>query len=343
MLLLREPRYLEENWLSYKKRTRSVLLPSQCFLSQQRPLHLIPRILTQERGRFFNEKKGFKKPGGRGRGQGRPASSATITRPGQAKVGQKPLTISVASDSKKRKGEPQKDALGLLQNPSVIFERTRIKVINNEGVLPPQIIPVGVRLSNFVEGWKRITNDPYVLRIVAQGYRLHFTSPPLLCQTPWEIRSPQALEEILAMKEQIALMLQKNALTEVPPDSPGFYSNVFPVRKASGGWRPVIDLKNLNGQYPCTSFPYVHGKLCAKLCPKRRLRVKNRSAGCVLSRTYSSKQQKVPRVRLRKQGVPVSSASGISVISYLDDWLIHRPDCQVLLRHQAQGSVTSRV
>ena len=27
---------------------------------------------------------------------------------------------------------------------------------------------------------------------------------------------------------------------------------------------------------------------------------------------------------------------GISVIPYLDDWLIHHPDCQVLLRHQAQ-------
>ena len=27
---------------------------------------------------------------------------------------------------------------------------------------------------------------------------------------------------------------------------------------------------------------------------------------------------------------------GISVIPYLDDWLVHHPDCQVLLRHQAQ-------
>ena len=34
--------------------------------------------------------------------------------------------------------------------------------------------------------------------------------------------------------------------TEVPPDSPGFYSNVFLVWKSTGGWRPVIDLKNLN-------------------------------------------------------------------------------------------------
>ena len=41
-------------------------------------------------------------------------------------------------------------------------------------------------------------------------------------------------------------MLQNNAITEVPPNSPGFYSNIFLVRKASGGWRPVIDLKSLN-------------------------------------------------------------------------------------------------
>ena len=94
-----------------------------------------------------------------------------------------------------------------LAKPSVIFEETRIKVTNNEGVLPPQITPVGGRLSNFVEGWKRITNDPYVLSIVAKGYRLHFTSPPLLRQSlTWEIRSPHGPEEILGIWEQITLM-----------------------------------------------------------------------------------------------------------------------------------------
>ena len=61
--------------------------------------------------------------------------------------------------------------------------------------------------------------------------------------------------------------------------------------------------------HSCTSFPYVHDKLCAKLCRKRRLRVQNRSAGCVLPCTDSSKQQKVPQVCLRKQGVPVSSTT----------------------------------
>ena len=64
-----------------------------------------------------------------------------------------------------------------------------------------------------------------------------------------------------------------------------------------------------------TSFPYVHDKLCAKLCRKRRLRVQDRSAGCVLPCTDPSKQQKVPQVRLRKQGVPVSSTAARSKYS----------------------------
>ena len=169
--------------------------------------------------------------------------------------------------------------------------------------------PVGGRLSNFVEGWKRITYDPYVLSIVAKGYRLRFTSPPLLRQIPWEIRSPQDPKEVLGMREQITIMLQKNEITEVSPDSPGFYSNVFLVRKASGGWRPVIDLKNLNAHIHAPHFRMFTNKLCSKLRRKRRLHVQDRSAGCVLSRTDPSKQQEVPQVRLRKQGVPVSSTT----------------------------------
>ena len=107
-----------------------------------------------------------------------------------------------------------------LGKPSVIFKEISTKVLNNEGVLPPQVTPVRGRLSNFVEGWKCIMNDPYVLSIVAN--RLRFTSPPLLRQTPWEIRSLQDPQEVLGMREQISLMLQKNAIIEVPPDSPGF-------------------------------------------------------------------------------------------------------------------------
>ena len=63
------------------------------------------------RGKSFrDDKKGFRKPGGRGRGQGRSAPTAAVTKPGQSKDSQKALTVSVSTDSKKRKSESQEDA-----------------------------------------------------------------------------------------------------------------------------------------------------------------------------------------------------------------------------------------
>ncbi|XP_068243466.1 uncharacterized protein [Palaemon carinicauda] len=50
-----------------------------------------------------------------------------------------------------------------------------------------------------------------------------------------------------ALRAEVQTMLEKDALQEVVDGSPGFYSQLFLVRKASGGWRPVIDLSTLNG------------------------------------------------------------------------------------------------
>ena len=249
--------------------------------------------------------------------------------------------------------------LKALKKPSVIFEGIKTKVINNEGVLPPQVSPVGGRLSNFVEGWKRITNDPYVLSIVAKGYRLRFTSPPLLRQTPWEIRSPQDPREILGMREQITLMLQKNAITEVPPDSPGFYLNVFLVRKASGGWRPVIDLKNLNAHIHAPHFrmfmtssvlssvekgdyafkidlqdAYFHVPIHPSSRKYLRFAFENR---VYQFQVLPFGLNTAPQVftRLGHTVTAYLHRQGVSVIPYLDDWLVHHPDRQILLRHQA--------
>ena len=226
-------------------------------------------------------------------------------------------------------------------------------------MLPPQVSPVGGRLSNFVEGWKRITNDPYVLSIVAKGYRLRFTSPPLLRQTPWEIRSPQVPKEVLGMREQITLMLQKNAITKVPPDSPGFYSNIFLVRKASGGWRPVIDLKSLNTHIHAPHFrmfttssvlssvekgdyafkidlqdAYFHVPIHPSSTKYLRFAFGNR---VYQFQVLPFGLNTAPQVftRLGHTVTAYLHRQGVSVIPYLDDWLVHHPDRQILLRHQA--------
>ena len=58
-------------------------------------------------------------------------------------------------------------------------------------------------------------------------------------------------------------MLQKNTISEIPPDTPGFYLNVFLVRKASGGWHSVIDLKQLKAHIDARNFQ-AHYKLSAE-------------------------------------------------------------------------------
>ena len=84
---------------------------------------------------------------------------------------------------------------------------------------PPQSVPVRGRLCKFVGGWKRIKDDSYVLSIIAKGYRIRFTSPPVLLKTPQEIRSPQGPQKI-----------QKNMITfrrylRIPQDFvPAFFS-----------------------------------------------------------------------------------------------------------------------
>ena len=204
-----------------------------------------------------------------------------------------------------------------------------------------------------MEGWKRITNDPYVLSIVAKGYRLRFTSPPLLRQIPWEIRSPQDPKEVLGMREQITLMLQKNAITEVPPDSPGFYSNVFLVRKASGGWRPVIDLKNLNAHIHAPHFRMFTTSSVLSSVEKGDYAFKIDLQDAyfhVPIHPSSRKYLKVYQFRVLPFGLNTAPQvftrlghtvtaylhrQGVSVIPYLDDWLVHHPDRQILLRHQA--------
>ena len=122
-----------------------------------------------------------------------------------------------------------------------------------------------------------------------------------------------------------------------------------------GIWRVASSyrFKTTEPPHRRSSLSHAYYKLSAEYHRKRR------SAGCVLSCTNTSRQQEVPSFCLRKQGLPVSSTSlrsehcpsgiylpgtysgslphrlGISVIPYLDDWLIHHPDRQVLLRHHS--------
>ena len=155
-------------------------------------------------------------------------------------------------------------------------------------------------------------------------------------------------------------MLQKNAITEVSPDTPGFYSNVFLERKTSGGRRPVIDLKQMNAHIDAPHF-HMHTISLVLNTVERgdyvfKIDLQDAYFHVLIhtaSRTYLrfAFENKVYQFRVLPFDLIIAPqvfthlghtvaaylhCQGISVIPYLDDWLVHHPDRQVLLYHQSQ-------
>ena len=109
------------------------------------------------------------------------------------------------------------------------------------------------RLSKFSGAWSEIGADPWVMHIVQWGYRIPFvTLPPLKLQGQ-EITYPKGSLKWSSLNQSVQELRNKGAI-EPAPLYPGFYSRLFLVRKATGEWRPIIDLSSLNVFVHCPSF-----------------------------------------------------------------------------------------
>ena len=86
------------------------------------------------------------------------------------------------------------------------------------------------------------------------GLSCSFVSDPLLFAVPIPLPSysPSSIKG-KALQWEIEALIAKGAV-ELAPSSPGFYSRLFVVQKASGSWRPVIDLLSLNSFIQLTPF-----------------------------------------------------------------------------------------
>ena len=91
------------------------------------------------------------------------------------------------------------------------------------------------------------------MRIVQWGYKIPFvTLPPLRFQGQ-ETTYPKGSLKWSSLNQSVQELRNKGAI-EPAPLSPGFYSRLFLVRKATGEWRPIIDLSSLNVFVHCPSF-----------------------------------------------------------------------------------------
>ena len=88
--------------------------------------------------------------------------------------------------------------------------------------------------------------DAWVVEVLRVGYRIPFDRLPPLSERPLSLPtySPQSIKGV-ALTQELQTLLRKGAV-EPAPQSPGFYSRLFLVQKASGSWRPIIDLSTLN-------------------------------------------------------------------------------------------------
>ena len=96
--------------------------------------------------------------------------------------------------------------------------------------------------------------DSWVVEALRVGYRIPFDRPPPLSERPLSLPaySPHSIRGV-ALNQELQDLLRKGAV-EPASQSPGFYSRLFLVKKASGSWCPIIDLSTLNDYITSSRF-----------------------------------------------------------------------------------------
>ena len=93
-----------------------------------------------------------------------------------------------------------------------------------------------------------------MVEVLREGYKIPFVSLPPLSSTPINLPSysPSSIKG-KALRHELLALQEKGAVQLAPP-TPGYYSRMFVVQKASGSWRPIIDLSVLNHHVEFTPF-----------------------------------------------------------------------------------------
>ena len=104
-------------------------------------------------------------------------------------------------------------------------------------------IPVGGRLKFFMDQWKQITKDKWVLTTTEKGYKLEFQTLPPYTGIRQTSVNPTNLS---ILNSEVGKLLEKAAIEPVPfaQCQEGFYSIFFLVPK-KGELRPELNLRPL--------------------------------------------------------------------------------------------------
>lgn len=124
---------------------------------------------------------------------------------------------------------------------------------------------VGGRLKFYLDNWREITNDKYILGIVS-GLSIPFKSEPVQNFNSKEISFNSA--EARSVSAEICRLLDCNAISKVEPCDGQFLSSIFCVPKANGNHRLIINLKGLNEFVKCPHYKMEDIRMACNLLRK---------------------------------------------------------------------------
>lgn len=106
---------------------------------------------------------------------------------------------------------------------------------------PYRVSPVfiGGRIRHYWRAWRLISADPWILGVVQEGFRLEFESSPVAWIVPRNAGMSDA--QLSIGRQEVKELFQKGAIIE--PSRVEFASPMFIIPKATGGFRPIINLK----------------------------------------------------------------------------------------------------
>ena len=147
--------------------------------------------------------------------------------------------------------------------------------------------------------------DAWVVEALRVGYRIPFDRRPPLSELPLSLPtySPQSIKGV-ALNQELQNLLRKGAV-EPAPQSLGFYSRLFLVQKASGSWRPIIDLSTLNDYITSSHFHMETPQSVLRSIRPGRLDGLPGPAGRIPSGSSSSRFASLPSLRGSREVVPI--------------------------------------
>ena len=158
--------------------------------------------------------------------------------------GQTTMTVTVPQDSNKRKVQSHEEAPRCKGAGRGGRGRANKKQSEWGRAPPPTICASQGTTMPICEEVEVYNEQSLCAQYHSQGVQTLFYKTTFLLKTPWEIRSLQGPQKIQGMREQISLMLQKKAITEVPPNTPGFLFQRFPGTESVRRVAPSNRLKS---------------------------------------------------------------------------------------------------